>query len=97
MQRADRGASPERTRLAWRRTSLVATVVAVLLVRSGLQHKNAVITAIAALCWVVLLAAIQRRVHALAEPSTLHSTRLLVVTAALCAAFGILGVVLVLM
>lgn len=58
----------ERTRLSWRRTSLVATVVAILLVRLALHQGTGVgVVGIAALCWVGLLVVIQRRVNTLSR------------------------------
>jgi len=92
----DSGASPERTRLAWRRTSLVLTVVAVLIARLGMHHRNIFITALAGLCWAGLLAVIQRRVRALSGPAPLRDTRLLLVMAAGSIAFGVMGAALVL-
>ncbi|WP_117209304.1 DUF202 domain-containing protein [Allorhizocola rhizosphaerae] len=82
----------ERTRLSWRRTSLVATVVAILLVRLALHEGRGVgVIGVAALCWVGLLVVVQRRVNALTGPVG----REIVLTAAACVAFGVLGVVLV--
>lgn len=93
----DRGASPERTRLSWRRTSLVATVVAILLGRMAAQEGKGIgVAALAALCWVALLVLIQRRVHTLARPVPLRSTAPLVLTALACLGFATLGVILVL-
>lgn len=96
---ADRGGAPERTRLSWRRTSLTATVVVLLLGRFALEHRQNATTAIpvvalAAICWVTVLAAIQSRVHAL--PETLGSTRVPILVAAACLILAALGVVLVL-
>ncbi len=82
----------ERTRLSWRRTSLLATVVAVLLVRLAMHEGKGIgAVGVAALCWVGLLVVIQRRVNALDRPVG----RALVLTAAACVVFGVLGVVLV--
>jgi hypothetical protein len=89
----------ERTRLSWRRTTLAATASLVLLIRLALlQNNRAVaitITALGALCWVVLLAAVQRRIYALGR-LTRPSRKILIVAASACACFGALGVVLVL-
>jgi uncharacterized membrane protein YidH (DUF202 family) len=97
MRRPDPSGSPERTRLAWRRTSLSSTVVAVLLLRLALHHQNRAIaitvSALAAIGWVFSLVVIQHRVHAL--PRTLASPRPLIATAASCLLLGALGVVLV--
>jgi hypothetical protein len=82
----------ERTRLSWRRTSLVATVVAILLLRLALREGQGIgVLGVAALCWVALIVIVQRRVNSLARPAG----RAIVLTAAACVAFGVLGVVLV--
>lgn len=85
----------ERTRLSWRRTTLSATVVAALIVRLALERRNLAVIALAALCWVFLLTVIQRRIVALKVPG-MPPRRLTMLTAAVCLAFGGLGVVLVL-
>jgi uncharacterized membrane protein YidH (DUF202 family) len=95
---ADRGGASERTRLSWRRTSLTVTVVVLLLGRFALEHRQDAPTAIAvvalaAICWVTTLVAIQRRVHSL--PATLRSTGALLPVAAACLILAALGVVLV--
>jgi hypothetical protein len=55
--------APERTRLAWTRTLLAGTVVAVLAARVGL-HSGAAAGA-AALVWVLMVALVHRRTRAL--------------------------------
>jgi uncharacterized membrane protein YidH (DUF202 family) len=85
----------ERTRFSWRRTTLSATVVAALIVRLSLQRHHLTVIAPTALCWVFLLAVIQRRIAALkvlGKPPRIIT----MLTAAACLAFGGLGVVLVL-
>ncbi|MFJ9623436.1 DUF202 domain-containing protein [Streptomyces sp. NPDC101181] len=62
----DPGLQPERTRLAWRRTTLSATVVALLAVRQAL-HSGAtpaalVAMALCAVAWLGFLAVAHRRV-----------------------------------
>ncbi|MDX2920117.1 MULTISPECIES: DUF202 domain-containing protein [Streptomyces] len=71
MTAADRdpGLQPERTRLAWRRTTLTATVVALLAGRQALHSGAApaalVAVALSALAWLGFLRVAHRRVTAL--------------------------------
>jgi hypothetical protein len=69
----DPGASVERTRLAWRRTSLSGTVVALLAARPAFDPRAGVpawlAAALAMTAWVALVALGHRRTRALrAEP-----------------------------
>ncbi|MEU3323167.1 DUF202 domain-containing protein [Streptomyces sp. NPDC006785] len=84
----DPGLQPERTRLAWRRTTLTATVVALLAGRQAL-HSGAtpaalVAVALSALAWLGFLTVAHRRVTVLrvARPEQLAPRGAL--TAALC-------------
>ncbi|MET7718425.1 DUF202 domain-containing protein [Streptomyces sp. NPDC005407] len=65
----DPGLQPERTRLAWRRTTLTYTVAAVLAARQGaggdLSTAGFVAVALSALVWLGFLRVAHRRVHAL--------------------------------
>lgn len=93
----DPGLQPERTRLAWRRTTLSATVVALLAGRQAL-HSGAtpaalVAAALTAVAWLGLLAVAHLRVRRLdvARPEPLVARGAL--TAALCTvAFAVFAV-----
>jgi uncharacterized membrane protein YidH (DUF202 family) len=89
------GASRERTQLAWRRTALSATVVALLLVR--VAGPNA-LGALALPGWLVALAFARRRIRALtsAPQSAGSGSPLAVVGLGLAVAtFVVFGTVLV--
>ncbi|MFB9524459.1 DUF202 domain-containing protein [Streptomyces cremeus] len=67
----DPGLQPERTRLAWRRTTLSATVVAVLAakqaVRDGATGAGLLGAALSALVWIGFLMVAQGRMRELGE------------------------------
>ncbi|GGU62429.1 DUF202 domain-containing protein [Streptomyces bacillaris] len=93
----DPGLQPERTRLAWRRTTLSATVVALLAGRqalhSGATPAGLVAAALSAAAWLGFLAVAHRRVQRLgvARPEPLAPRGAL--TAALCTvAFAVFAV-----
>lgn len=75
----DTAAQPERTRLAWRRTALTATVTALLAARFALVEGESalqlVLTALIALTWVGFLVGVQRRIFRLrdARPTPMNA------------------------
>ncbi|SDP49509.1 protein of unknown function [Streptomyces sp. cf386] len=96
----DPGLQPERTRLAWRRTTLSGTVAAVLAMKTALHGGVSVPGMIAcALCfglWLAFLTLAHRRIHALAataEPPALPS-RQATATALVTVALAVCGVAL---
>ncbi|GGY09706.1 DUF202 domain-containing protein [Streptomyces djakartensis] len=98
----DPGLQPERTRLAWRRTTLSATVAAVLAVRAalhgGASAPGIVACALCCALWLGLLTVAHRRIRTLAARASptpfppRHAT-----AAALCTvAMAVCGAALVL-
>ncbi|MFS8477390.1 MAG: DUF202 domain-containing protein [Micromonosporaceae bacterium] len=98
----DPGLQPERTRLAWRRTALAVTGVALLAARLAVQRVTPVrllgLVAVAAL-WAAVLAVSHHRVRALAPPRPAPgdpSGRALPALALIVTGYAVLGVLLVL-
>lgn len=84
----DPGLQPERTRLAWRRTTLTGAVVAVLAAKSALHGGPSTVGVLAAaLCavlWLGLLALAHRRIAALAAARPPVLAPAVATTAVLC-------------
>ncbi|NGN66636.1 DUF202 domain-containing protein [Streptomyces sp. A7024] len=97
----DPGAQPERTRLAWRRTTLSFAIVAVLAVRLALHQEGSAAAAVGAalglLALVAFLAVAQRRIRAVDRPAPeVQDVRVAVGAAACVAALALFGAVMVL-
>ncbi|MGY5128688.1 DUF202 domain-containing protein [Streptomyces nigrescens] len=92
----DPGLQPERTRLAWRRTTLSATVMAVLAGRQLLQSDapgpvEVVLAVLMGLLWVAFVALAHHRMQAMATgrpPALPPWTALLLVGCTLALALG---------
>lgn len=69
----DPGLQPERTRLAWRRTTLTCAVTAVLAIRQAIHSERfsplaICAAALAGLVWVAFVTVAHRRIRAMADP-----------------------------
>jgi hypothetical protein len=93
----DPGLQPERTRLAWRRTTLTGAVIAVLAAKSALHGgpstAGVVAAALCAVLWLGFLALAHHRIHALSAsrppvlaPRTAVTAVLCVIALAVCGA-----------
>ncbi|MCX4525014.1 MULTISPECIES: DUF202 domain-containing protein [unclassified Streptomyces] len=97
----DAGLQPERTRLAWRRTTLACSVVAVLALRAALRGSGSPTevggAAVIALVWVAFLWAAHRRIRELAAdrpPALAPRTSLAVVACTVALAAFAVAVIL---
>jgi hypothetical protein len=89
------GAQAERTRLAWRRTVLTATVVGLLAARvAGAQRAWPALAAVA-LGWLALVLAGHRRIAATALPRPAPPGRTLLAPAAAVLGYAVLGLLTV--
>jgi uncharacterized membrane protein YidH (DUF202 family) len=91
----DHGASAERTRLAWRRTGLSATVVGLLAVRPAFNPQAGgarwLIAALAMAGWATLIAIAHRRAYGLASLPPKRARRAVTAYALITTAFAVLG------
>jgi uncharacterized membrane protein YidH (DUF202 family) len=94
------GASAERTRLAWRRTVLTTTGVALLAVRLATRAGSDLATALGItvvfLAWLAQLLVANRRIQAMSNREPPHVRRSLPATALLTVALAVLGIALTL-
>ncbi|RKT03844.1 uncharacterized protein DUF202 [Streptomyces sp. 3211.6] len=85
----DAGLQPERTRLAWRRTTLACSVTAVLALRQALHGNGSPLeaggAAVMALVWVAFLWVAHRRIRQLAAARPAGLAPRAAVGAAACA------------
>jgi uncharacterized membrane protein YidH (DUF202 family) len=88
------GAARERTRLAWRRTALAATVVALLFARLAGLRGAAPLGALAVPGWLVALAVARRRIRAARPDPARWELPLLALAVLSIAVFGTALVVL---
>jgi uncharacterized membrane protein YidH (DUF202 family) len=95
----DPGAAAERTRLAWRRTGLSASVVGLLAVRpafapdAGAAHLLLAAAAMAG--WVALIALAYRRARGLARRPPLPGRRTVTLYAAVTVGIAVIGALIV--
>jgi uncharacterized membrane protein YidH (DUF202 family) len=92
------GAAAERTRLAWRRTALALTIVALLTVRLATHDRwpvlDGIVIGLAALAWIAQMWLAQRRIQAMEVSEPITAGRTLTATALAAVVFTVLGLVL---
>jgi hypothetical protein len=97
----DPGASAERTRLAWRRTGMSATVVVLLVARPaftpGADAGIFLVAAAAMAGWAALVALAYRRARGLNARPPRPGRRTITAYSAMTVAFAVLGTVLVML
>jgi hypothetical protein len=93
------GASAERTRLAWRRTTLAGTAVTLLTIRLAARGDVTALRVLAivaaAIGWFALMTITQRRIGAMAADQPSRVGRTLTATALVIVGFAILGLALI--
>ena len=91
----DRGAAAERTRLAWRRTGLAATVVGLLAARPAFAPSAGpprwLTTAAAMVLWVALVGLAYHRAHGLTRTPPRPGRRTVTAYALITIGFAVLG------
>jgi uncharacterized membrane protein YidH (DUF202 family) len=94
------GASAERTRLAWRRTALTSTAIALLAIRVASVNPHLVLSLVGigatAAGWLAQMWLAHRRIQAMSEREPVHVRRSLPATALITAGMAVLGAALVL-
>jgi uncharacterized membrane protein YidH (DUF202 family) len=93
------GASAERTRLAWRRTTLASTAVTLLTIRLAARESATPLHVVAIVAgvvgWIALMVITQRRIRAMAADEPRRVGRALPATALVIAGYAVLGLILV--
>jgi hypothetical protein len=96
----DPGLGAERTRLAWRRTALTATVCELLVIRQAAVDSGNTITllatALSLLCWLGLLLLTSLRIRAMAQVRPVRLARLATGLVTCCVGLAAAGVMLIL-
>lgn len=91
-------ASAERTRLAWRRTDLAATIVVLLIARLAVHDRLTALSTtgltVSVLVWIALLWLTQRRIRSMAEARPRVVGRTLPAVAFLIAGLTLIGIAL---